>query len=85
MLMYVQEDYSLSCDALTKDVKVTKGPLEVDLSRTMAQRDLSRKEAQNSSQQDVLTLTIHRESDSLHPKAQIQMVQKPKLRASIGT
>ena len=35
--MYVQEDYSLSCDALRKDVKVPKDQLEVDLSRTMAQ------------------------------------------------
>ena len=35
--MYVQEGYSLSCDALTKVVKVTKDPLEVDLSRNWAQ------------------------------------------------
>ena len=35
--MYVQEGYSLSCDALTKVVKVTKDPLEVDLSRKGAQ------------------------------------------------
>ena len=35
--MYVQEGYSLSCDALTKVVKVAKDPLEVDLSRKGAQ------------------------------------------------
>ena len=30
--MYIQEGYSLSCDALTTAVKVTKDPVEVDLS-----------------------------------------------------
>ena len=35
--MYVQEGYSLSCDALTKVEKVTKDPLELDLSRNGAQ------------------------------------------------
>ena len=57
--MYVQEGYSLSCDALTKVVKVTKDPLEVDLSRNRAQNIWT-------FQRDILTLTIHKESDSLH-------------------
>ena len=35
--MYIQEGYSLSCDALITAVKVTKDPEEVDLSQNSFQ------------------------------------------------
>ena len=98
--MYIQEGYSLSCDALTKIVKVSKDPLEVDLSRKGAQNAWTfrgRGPILLDSWSTVTVLKMSASSDSPHLERVLGLRSKflddasnsedsdPKLRASVGT